>query len=153
MFAKVNGKEVVLEQFRMSESLIYALKSISKDSENDIVTYFYNIGLQLFNDVISRKRLPQRCDRKVKLFYKETGIQVRFDVWSSYFASDWDGSKVRLHMTLSSPQDMRVLTGADVANMMTEIGLGLSDNQVTTIEKPQEKTYKCLTKKITQTEA
>ncbi len=148
MIARVNDKPVVMGQFKFNHSLVFALKSITGDSENDIIKYFYELGIQLFNDVIRRKKLPQRCDRKVKTFYKNTNMQVKLEVWSSYFNSEYEYAKdkVTLHMALSFPNDIRVLEGNQVSDMLSETGLGLSDEQVTLVEKPEEKLYRCLRK-------
>ena len=149
MIAIVKDKEVTLDEFKINNSLIFALKKLSGDSENDIIKYFYELGIPLFNDVVRRKKLPSRCDRKIKTFYKDTDVQVKFEVWSSYFDSnyEWQKGKISLRMNISFPQDSLHIDGQKISDMLSETGLGLNDEQVTVVERPQEKLYKCLTKR------
>jgi hypothetical protein len=146
VIAKVEGKDVELGQFSFNKSILYAIKTITGDKENEILSYFYDIGIQLFQDAISRKRLPQRCDRKVKIFYKNSNFQVRFEVISNYFKSTYN-DKVILSMYASCPQDNICIDGKDFSQAISEAGLGLSDQQVAIAYKPEEKLYRCLTKK------
>lgn len=147
--AKVNDKPVELELFKISNSLVFALKSISGDSENEIITYFYNIGITLLNDVLSKKKLPMRCNRSVKVMYKDTNMLVRLDVWTSFFASKYQSTnKISLYMTANNVvTDLMRIDKQAMSNMLAETGLGLSDNPVLEINKPDEKVYKCLQKK------
>lgn len=136
-------KPVVFQSFRFNESLLYAIKTISGDSENEVFSYFYNLGDKLFKDCISRAKLPKSCNRRVKIFYKDTNIQVRFDVWSNEFESKWS-DKVILYMSVSFPSTIKTIEGTSIENMLTETGLGLSDEQFLSLEKPSEEKYKCL---------
>lgn len=144
--AEVLDKDVVFGSFYFNKSLLYAIKTVTGDSENEILSYFYNIGIKLFEDAISKKRLPQRCDRKVKLFYKNSNFQVRFEVISTFFRSKYN-NQIALSMYASFPQENIYISGRDFAEIIAETGLGLSDQQVVSVEKPEEKLYKCLTKK------
>ena len=141
---RINGKSVVFGGFRLSNNLLYILKSISRDSENDIVTYFYNMGLTLFIDVTNRKKLPLRCSRVVKVFYKNTGVCVKFEVWSSYFKSDFSKT-IEVSMSLSHiVGDWRHINRNNMDTMLSETSLGLSDEPVLRAKTPQMKLYKCL---------
>lgn len=151
MIAKVLDREVHLERFSINNSLIFALKSMSGDKENDIVTYFYELGIKLFNDAVSKKKVPNRVQRVIKTFYKDTQLQVKFEVSSGYLQTqgpyDTLTRHVGLHMSLTYPNDVRTLSGKDIETMFAEAGLGLGDGQVTTVNKPEEKLYRCLRKK------
>ena len=141
---KVNGKSVKLDALRISNSLMYVLKSLSGDSENDIVTYFYEMGISMFNDAVSKKRLPQRCTRKVKIFYKNTGVCVKFEVWSSYFNSVYNsGRDINVHMSAGHiVNDWVQIRGDKIDNMLSETGLGLGDDLVVKANRPVEKKYR-----------
>lgn len=143
----IEKKPVKLAAFDINHSLLHVLKVLTGDKENDIVKYFYEIGMTLFIDSISRKNLPQRCNRTSMLFYKDTDIQVRFEVWSSYFRSDYDNSKVNLFMRVQHPNTMLTIKGSNVVDMITETELSLSNHQIMNVEKPEERLYKCLKKK------
>lgn len=144
---KVNGKSVRFGSFRLSNNLLYILKSASKDSENDIITYFYNMGLTLFTDVTNRKKLPLRCSRVVKVFYKNTGVCVKFEVWSSYFKSNFSKA-IEVSMSLSHMVgDWRHINRESMDAMLSETSLGLSDEPVIRARPPQIKLYKCLEEK------
>jgi hypothetical protein len=113
-----------------------------------LVTYFYELGIKLFNDSISRKKIPQQCNRVVKTFYKNTQLQVKFEVYArikgwNYMTNE---GPIKLRMTLNFPNDTRTISGKDIDAMFAESALGLSDEQVVTFEKPKEKLYKCLKK-------
>lgn len=142
MITRVNHRDVVLESFKMNHSLMYAIKSLSGDSENQIVAYFYELGIQLFNDCISRKKLPLRCNRSIKSFYKDTKVQVKFEIWSTYFNSSYSRT-IDLRMAINYPKQNLELSGDQVTAMLEETGLGLSDAQVTVVDKPEEKFYRC----------
>jgi len=144
--AEVEGKNVELAQFSFNKSMLYAIKTVTGDKENEILSYFYDIGIQLFQDVISKKKLPQRCDRKVKIFYKDSNFQVRFEVISTFFRSTYN-NKIALSMYASYPQENIRIDGKDFSQAISEVGLGLSDQQVAVASKPEEKLYRCLTKK------
>lgn len=138
-------RPVMFDHFNFNESLLYAIKTISGDSENEVFSYFYNIGDKLFKDCISRTKLPKSCNRKVEIFYKDTNILVRFDVWSTYFNSTfYSDDKIHLFMSVNYPNNMRKISGSHIENMITETGLGLSDEQVLSLQKPSEEKYKCL---------
>jgi hypothetical protein len=151
IIAKVLDKDVVFKQFIYNESVMYALKCISGDSENDILNYFYDLGIKLFTDSVSKKRIPRQCQRVVNLFYKETQLQVKFEVHTGYFTNHYawreSSNEVDMTMTLSFPSITGWISGSRIVNSTAEVGLGLSDEQAITIEKPQEKLYKCLKKK------
>jgi len=144
--AEVEGKDVELAQFIFNKNMLYVIKTITGDKENEILSYFYDIGIQLFQDVISRKSLPQRCDRKVKIYYKNSNFQVKFEVISSFFKSTYN-NKITLSMYASCPQENIYINGKDFSQVISEVGLGLSDQQVTVASKPKEKLYRCLIKK------
>lgn len=145
----VNYKPVQLGLMKISNSLLYAVKTISGDSENEIITYFYNLGVSLFNDAISRRKLPQRCNRTVKLMYKNTSLGFKLDVWSSYFNHKWySGEKIQVNITVGHiVSDWRQINSKDLNNMLSETGLGLNDEPVIDARKPISKTYKCLANK------
>jgi hypothetical protein len=146
MITKVKDRPVRLNHFKVNDALLFALKTISNDSENDIITHFYEIGVKLFLDSISKKRLPQRCNRTVSVPYKETNIQVKFDVWSSYLDSDQYMTKdvISLSMEMKFAQEIRHISGDAIEAMLAEVGLNLSDQQVVEVKKPQTKLYRCL---------
>lgn len=151
MIRKAFGREVVFEQFTLNESLIFALKSISGDTENDIISYFYDLGAKLLSDSVNRKKMPQQCNRVIKTFYKDTQLHVRFEVFARfkhwrYESDNNSGEPIKVLMELTFPNDSKYLKGSDIDSMFTETGLGLNDDQVVIINKPQEKLYKCLKK-------
>ena len=147
MYVDVLGKNVALRRFEINKHAVYAIKKITGDKENEIVSYFYEMGMKLFNDSISRKRIPQRCMRKVLVYYKDTDLQLRFDVWSDFFRSRYStDDNVGLNMSLTFPNDRYTLVGKNVLAMIAESGLSLDDSQIVEIAKPEEKVYKCLKK-------
>ena len=141
---------VNLSFMRINESLLFALHQISGDSENDIMTHFYNMGLELFMDSVSRKRLPQRCYRRVKIFYKNTPILVSFTVWSSYFNIDskllLNDKKIDLYVEATFTSSYKRVLGDQMSDMLTEVGLGIGNTSVLSADKPSEQLYKCLRK-------
>lgn len=146
MIIKVNNIPVELNFFKVNDALLFALKTISSNSENEIITYFYEIGIKLFLDSISRKKLPQRCNRTVSVPYKDTNIQVKFDVWSSYFPNNNLVTKdhISLNMEMKFAQETRHIPGYIIEAMLAEVGLDLNDQQVVEVQKPTSKLYKCL---------
>lgn len=146
--ATVNGNDVLFKSFTLTESLLYVIKKVSNEKENDIISYFYEMGIKLFNDCISRKTLPMRCNRTVKVFYKNTDIYVKFGVYSDYFSrkTSFGGSReTGLYMFLDHPRDSRItIYGKDINDSITENLLDLSDEQVLKAKKPQQKKYKCM---------
>jgi hypothetical protein len=149
MIQKVNGREVKFSAFTVNESIFFALKKISGDSENEIISYFYELGMQLFNDSISKRRIPNLCQRIVKVFYKDTELQVKFEVYARI--RPWSNSNttdpISLTMDLTCPNIKKTLSGNAINDMFSEVGLGLGDTQVIDIKKPEEKLYKCLRSK------
>jgi hypothetical protein len=146
MITEISGIPVKLNQFKVNDTLLFALKKLSGDSENDIITHFYEIGVKLFLDCIRRKRLPQRCNRTVSIFYKDTNLHVKFDVWSGYLHDNvWHyKASIDLNMEIKFAQEIRHISGDAIEAMLAETGLNLSDEQVVEIEKPKNKLYKCL---------
>ena len=143
VIATVAEKPVTFGQFKFNNSLMYAIKSVSGDSENEIVAYFYEMAIQLFNDCINRKTLPQRCNRTVKVFYKNTDFQVKFEVWTNYFKSSYNNT-IHINMALGYPGDYTTIDGQKIDSTLFETSIGLTDEQVTVVKKPKEKTYRCL---------
>jgi len=147
--AKVNNRPVIFKSLQISNSLMYAIKAISGDSENDIVTYFYNMGISLFNDVIGKRKIPMRCNRTVKILYKNTDLCVKFDVWSTYFSSKHYSYSSEIQLTMSVAciaNDYLYINGAKMDAMLAETGLGISSVPVIEARKPEEKKYRCLEK-------
>lgn len=141
----INGvlKIVKLDSISFNESLLYALSRVSGDSENEITTYFYNLGMTLFNDCISRKKLPKRCNRKVKIFYKDTSLFIAFTVWSDFFASRYSDT-ISIRMEVTVPQSFKRVYGRDVEDMLMETGLQIGESPIMEISAPQSEVYKCL---------
>jgi len=144
VLAIVDDKPVVFKSFIYSESLLYALKALSGDSENDIINYFYEIGIKLFLDSISKKKRPKRTMRAIKLFYKQTNLMAKFEVHTGFYAATYDTNIVSLTMELKFLSDMRHISGSQLLGTLTEVNLLLSDAQIVNIEKPSENVYKCM---------
>jgi hypothetical protein len=152
MIAKVNDREAILKQMSVDVGLMFAIKQISGESENDIISHFYELGVKLFKDSVERKRktrkMPRTCDRTIKLLYKETKLQVKFRVYAWLdFAGYTSGDKVNIYMFLSWPLDVKIISGLDVEQMLVESGLGFSNSPLFVVEEPEQKLYKCLKSK------
>lgn len=150
----INGRDVKFQNFSVDKSLLYVIKEVSKDTETQILSYFYDIGMKLFNDVATKSKLPQRCNRTVKVFYKDTDVFVKFDVYSSFFnkTRKYDyyspNDNILIYMTLAYPRSAHVnISGQELENIITEKGLGLSDEEMSKADKPSQKKYRCMVEK------
>lgn len=145
--AKIGERDVEFHGLSLSEPLLFALKSVSKDSENEIISYYVELGLKLFRDAISRKKLPQKVNRVTNILYKDTKIISKFEVYTSYLDSEYSISKnIILYMKLSNVNTYIDISGSKIESMMVESGLDLNNSQVVNIEAPREKKYRCMNK-------
>lgn len=150
MLSDVLGKKVKLDEISINQSLVYAIKTLSGDSENEIIEFYYNLGVKLFIDCVSRKTIPQKCNRVVKLFYKNTSLNTRFEVRSTFFRSMYTGhdpKEVKVYMDITFPNDKLILDGQKIIDSINDNTMGFTEDQCVNLEKPREKVYKCLTKK------
>jgi hypothetical protein len=150
IITSVKGKNVALQNCQISNNLIYAIKGISKDTENEIVSYIYTIAVELLNDALNRARLPSRVNRTVTVMYKNTDLCIKIAVWSSYLDSKYEhGSKnIGFYIQVSPySSDYINIKPQEIDTILAENALGLSNDQVIVAQKPKLKLYKCLKKK------
>ena len=145
----VKNRPIELYSFKINSGFIFALKSITNESENDIVSYFTDLGIRILNDCFSKRYPPRRCLREVVLLYKQTNMPFRLEVWTSYLSYDGFSSKndpARAYISVSFPKESTTIPGKEVLDMIAERGLSLCDDQLLTATKPIEKTYRFLNK-------
>jgi hypothetical protein len=150
IITSIKGKNIVLKNYQISNNLLYAIKSISKDTENEIISYIYSIAVELLNDVLKRAKLPSRVNRTVTVMYKNTDLCIKIATWSSYFDQKYHfGSENMGFYIQAAPYsiDYVSIEPQQIDTILAENALGLSNDQVIVAQKPKLKLYKCLKKK------
>lgn len=140
----VNDRNVNFTHMYLKENLMYVLKVITGESDNQIISHLYNLGIEAFNDAVSKKRIPQFCNRKIKVNYKNTGVCVSLNVQSTWLKdSKYSGGRdVDLWMDVGFDSTTRKVDAEAVSVMFAETGLGLADTPVFESRAPIEKKYK-----------
>jgi hypothetical protein len=128
----------------LKENLMYVLKVVSGDSDNQIISHLYNLGIEAFNDAVSKKRIPRFCNRKIKVNYKNTGVCVSLSVQSTWLKDEHyrTGRDVDLWMDVGFDSTSRKVDAEAVSAMFAETGLGLADTPVFESRAPKEKKYR-----------
>lgn len=134
-----DGRPVHFKTFRVNTNLLFSLKTISGDSESEIISYFYDIGLTLLKDAINRGN--SKCQRVVKINYKEHLIQVRFEV-TGFFMSHINN--VEVNMYLNNCGECVSIGGEAIIASIVERDLGLAESNPIVVEAPPKKLFKCL---------
>ena len=136
-----DGRPVNFNNFRVNTNLLFSLKMISGDSESEIIAYFYDVGLILLKDAIARGN--SKCQRVVKMNYKEFLIQVRFEV-NAYFMDFIQ--KVEVNMYLNNCGETVSISGDSIISSIMERDLGIAETNPIVVEAPPVKLFKCLKK-------
>lgn len=148
----INKRAVVLNSLTISNSLLYYIKTIFGESENEIISHMYSVGIGIFNDYVEKnknRKNDRGCGRAVNVCYKDSDISFRLAVYSgslnSRYAND-NPIKVSIHIGHIKADDL-VIDGGDIENMLCESALNLTNDQLLVANKPKQKIYRFMKNK------
>jgi len=152
------AKSLKIDSFYIDRNLAYAIQQTTNEPTEDILAYFLGIALFVGEDAILSSK-AKRLNKELVLFYKETSIPFKLDIWGNYrdYLDTGLGNvgTVRANIKVKFPVKSRAMDVTELIGKVTEIGLGLveSDENLPKFEKPILKTPKCLkTVRISQNE-
>jgi hypothetical protein len=148
------AKSLKINRFDIDRNLAYAIQQTTGESTEDILAYFLGIATFVGEDAILSTK-ARRLNKELVLFYKETSIPFKLDIWGHYNDRLDAVGAVRANIKVKFPVKSRAMDVTELIGKITEIGLGLveSDENLPKFEKPILKTPKCLkTVRISQNE-
>lgn len=143
-------KSIKVRSFNIDKALGYLIQGITKDSTQEILTYFYGTA-QFVIDDLSKTSKAMWLNKDIVLFYKETPITYRIKIHGSgpgIANSSWGrGSEPGVNIDVTFPKDSSNFNVTEILNAAVESGLGLTDDQnMPAFDRPNLKTPKSLRK-------
>lgn len=141
-------KTLKVRSFSIDKALGYLIQGITKDSTQEILTYFYGTAQFVIDDV-SRTSKATYIDKNIILFYKETPITYRIRIQGSgpKARSYYDNAdfQPQVSIDVTFPKDSSNFEVAELMNAAVESGLGLTDeHNMPAFDRPNLKTPKSL---------
>jgi len=139
-------------RFNLDKNLAYLIQATTTNSTCDILNYFTDIAhsviLQAIEDAVARdaagKGLPQRINKNITLFYKETTIPWRMGIVSNHIMRS---CRIDFYISVTFPKSSSYLDFNAEVNRKVEAGLGLSSAiELPLFEKPKLRATKALQK-------
>ena len=131
-----------IHQFRVDNNLAYALQNVTKESTLDILSYFHGVAVYVVDDIMKKSK-ARWVNKDIVLFYKDSAIPFRMQIWGG----DPKSSAFRARVDVLFP---KTLEHVDVSNLMDQIaetGLGLTETiELPKFNRPNLKSPRCLSK-------
>ena len=142
------SKALKVRSFNVDKALGYLIQGITKDSTQEILTYFYGIAQFVIDDVNKTSKATY-IDKNIILFYKETPITYRVRIQGSgpKARSYYDNTDFQPHVSIdvTFPKDSSSFEVSELMNAAVEAGLGLTDeHNMPAFDRPNLKTPKSL---------
>lgn len=140
---------IKVRSFNIDKALGYLIQGITKDSTQEILTYFYGTAAFVIDDLAKTSK-AMWLNKDIVLFYKETPITYRIKIHGSgpgIVNSRWGGSEPGVSIDVTFPKDSSNYNVTELMNAAVESGLGLTDEQnMPAFDRPNLKTPKALRK-------
>lgn len=141
--------------FKVDNALAYSIQQITKDSSQEILTYFYGIASFVIDDLV-KTSTAYFIDKSIVLFYKETALCYRLHIsgLGPKKVIQYGRNTANFAINVSYPRESSNFDVTNLLNAAVETGLGLNSEQSTIppFNRPQLKTPRCL-KSIRQAQA
>ena len=139
------ARNIKIHRFNIDKNLAYAIQNITNEPTEEILAYFLGIGTFVGEDAITSKKAI-RLKKELILFYKETSIPFKLDIWGSYHDRLQNVDTINASISVKFPVRSRQLDVTELISKVTEIGLGLieSDDSLPKFEKPLLRAPHCL---------
>ena len=125
---------IKIAQVRADQNLMYLIQSVTKDSTGDILTYFYNLAMQIAEQC-KDKYPDKRINKTLAWHYKDTQIPYSMEMWTSPF--DIDDMVRSVYVGIRFPTKRCVIDMTEAVNRMVECGLNLEGSEpLPNFEKP-----------------
>ena len=117
-------KQYKINSFQVDRNLGYLIQATTKDTSQEILTYFYGTT-QFVLDSLIKKSKASFINKIIVLFYKDTPITFRIQISGSGPAQANPSVTVKVNF----PQTIAPYDVAELLTAAVESGLGLTEEQ------------------------
>lgn len=134
------AKAYKVRRFEVDRNLGYLIQQSTKDSTQEILTYFYGIASFVMDDILKNSKASW-ISKDVILYYKDTPIAFKI----ALHGSDPRQLNVTVMISVSFPKTSEQFSASDLMTSAFETGMGLTDEEnMPEFGRPDLKTPKCL---------